>query len=221
MTEKSLTLFVKQARARDGYNVWCKECANAHNRHYKSSPEQKEKDKQRWKEYKAKKKEKIAAKANEYRQKHKEELAAKRKAKREQELEAIRLKERLWYAENKNAVNERKRRARAENAELYRQTNREWYAKNRDRVRSVSNAYRRSRSEFFAAIVRECRKKNPELWKRKDAERIEKITDGYVKNLIATNFGLSAQERKLIPEDMINIKRLNIKLKRELKNKEK
>ena len=171
------------------------------------------------KEYRLKNADKIRAKQKEYAETHKEELAEKRKTKRQLNLEVVRQKEREWYTQNKDAINERKRRTRAENTELYRQTNREWYAKNRDRIRGVSNAYRRSRAEFFAAIVRESRKKNPELWKRKDAERIEKITDGYVKNIIATTFGLSAAERKLIPEEMINIKRLNIKLKRELKNK--
>lgn len=188
----------------------------SYGKEYRKREDIKEKNKARMSEYR---------KTDAYKQsqlkhyeKHRVKAAEKRKTKIQLSPDCIKQKEREWYAKNKEHINKRKRKARSEKLDLYRQTNRLWYEKNKDKIKEAKKHYRIVKGgDWFAGIMREYRKRNPEIFKRKDAERIEKITDGYVINMIASNFGLSAAERKLIPKDMIEIKRINIKLKRELK----
>lgn len=217
--EKQLVYFSKQAKSKDGHFTWCKLCSSDHLKIYKQQPEQKEKEKLRWQEYKRLNWEKILEKQKEYNYLHKEEKAAKRKSKRQNNLESVRLRERELYEQNKNEINNRKRKARNNNPELYRKKNRAWYQKNRERIRIIANEYRNKRKEFYNRITAEHRAKNPEYWKLKDKERIENITDGYLRNTIAGNLGLTKEDRKLLTKELLELKRNNIKLKRELKNK--
>lgn len=197
----------------------CKDCKNDYYRLRAKTPIQKEKNKVRGASYRLKNSNKIATLNQEWRNENKERLSVYRAEKRKANLDTVREKERVYYANNKDYLTEKQKENRDKNLELYRQTNKDWYAKNKDWVRPKVNAYRRGRSEHFAELTKNSKLKNIEYYKTKDAERIKNITDGYIIGIVASSIGLAVEYRKLIPQEMINLKRLNIQLKRELKNK--
>lgn len=73
--------------------------------------------------------------------------------------------------------------------------------------RDLEHTHKKQRANYL---------RNIEKIKLKDKKRIENLTDTVIRNNISNNTGL---DRKLIPKEMIETKRLIIQLKRELKPK--
>ena len=217
LIQKNEIEFSKQKSTKRGFSYWCKKCSNSHQKEYRKRPEVVESKKEYWIKYKSENIENIKKARKRYNEVNKNILREKRTKKRKENLDEIRKKERDVYNANKEHITSLARANRAKNVELYRETNKRWYVKNRERIRELDNAYRNSRRDFFNAYKREYRKRNPEIYKRKDAERIAKITDGYIRNCLSEQLKIPAKERYLITKEMIEIKRLQIKIYRELK----
>ena len=108
---------------------------------------------------------------------------------------------------------ERDRKWAAANPEKIREYNRKWRAANPEKVREGVRKYRAANHEKVREWVRKYRAANPEKEREKIRKYREKLTDGYLIYL------LKKHNLPIIPE-IIDYKRIQLKLYREIKNQQ-
>lgn len=69
-------------------------------------------------------------------------------------------------------------------------------------------------------IIQFTNPRNPEKESRRSKEKVDKLSDSYVRTRLVRTFGLTPEGRINIPKELVEVKRLLIKTKRELKNRQ-
>jgi len=108
-----------------------------------------------------------------------------------------------YYLKNKEYFNKRSREYYLKNKENLRKKSREYNSKNKEKINKYFKEYRSKNKENCKKIVKK--------YKKKQREQLE---DGYIVQLITQNTGLTTAD---IPSELIEAKRLEIKIKRIIK----
>ncbi len=126
-------------------------------------------------------------------------------------------RKRQWRKENREKDFVQKKRWREKNPEYGIKYKREYRKKNGERTRAYGREYSHTHLEDFRRRKREMRAKNPERAREKSNEygrtRREKLTDGYVRTCLVQYAGKD-NLRGQIPQELIEAKRLHIKIQR-------
>lgn len=114
-----------------------------------------------------------------------------------------------YYYVNKSrckyCINEMAREQRKKHGERLRAYERKWYQENREHINLLKSIARKKPDRL-----------NQE--RLKDKKQTEKLCNSYIKQVLALNFNCKPSE---VPIDLINIKRANLILKREIKKHKK
>jgi hypothetical protein len=161
-------------------------------------------------------KEKILARQKEYYKNNREKLLANQKAR---------------YAANPEYYKEYAEK----NKEHIKTRYKEWVAKNKDKVNQYSYNQQKKAFERDPDKVREARQRNKARQKAKNPERynmmankwnrktgkasVSELRDCYIKQLLCKHAVVKRLSAKDIPQEMIEVKRLEIKIRRELNEK--
>jgi hypothetical protein len=120
---------------------------------------------------------------------------------------------RKWHAANPEKRWEYNRKWRAANPEKIREIRHKWREANTEKEREGVRKYRAANHEKVREWVRKYRAANPEKEREKIRKYREKLTDGYLIYL------LKKHNLPIIPE-IIDYKRIQLKLYREIKNQQ-
>lgn len=196
--EKPIEEFVKNKNTKDGRLNRCYICDRLiRKKQYYTNHEYR---KQKEKEYREKNKEKVKLWSHKYKEKNREK---------------IRLAEREWRKNNPEKSRERSKRYH----EAHPNYKKEYYAKNKTKLIKKVVEWQKENKERY--------KKRLEEWKMRDyskyleMERLRgkkarnKLTDAYVVHLLRDNKKLLMED---VPKELIEAKRLQILIKREIKN---
>ena len=137
-----------------------------------------------------------------------------------------------YYLINKNKIIERSKKYYADNTEICKERNKVYYKKNTGKCLLINRAWQRNNKEK----VKEYRKKadikrggkahkSAKVWVKNNLERInylksksrENLSDSYVKSIITKG---SSVKRQLIPKELIELKRINILITREIRKQQ-
>lgn len=193
--DKPIEEFVKSKNTKDGRLNKCKLCDNLTRKeqYYAKHEYRKQKDK----EYREKNKEKVKLWSHKYKEKNREK---------------IRIAEREWRKNNPELSRERSRRWRKLHGKEHYQKNREMFVANVIRWQKENKErYRKRLKEWRIKNHPECIEK--ERLSRKKAT--DKLTDGYVVRLLKDKGKLLVKD---VPKELIEAKRLQILIQREIKN---
>jgi hypothetical protein len=193
--EKPIEEFVKSKNTKDGRLNKCKLCDNLvrKEQYYANHEYRKQKDK----EYREKNKEKVKLWSHKYKEKNREK---------------IRIADREWRKNNPELSRERSRRWRKLHGKEHYQENKQMF---------IANAVRwqKENKERYIKRVKEWKMKNYNAWLQNERERhktkVENLTDDYVVKLLK---GKGKLLMKDIPKELIEAKRLQILIQREIKN---
>ena len=193
--EKPIEEFVKSKNTKDGRLNKCKLCDNLvrKEQYYANHEYRKQKDK----EYREKNKEKVKLWSHKYKEKNREK---------------IRIADREWRKNNPKLSRERSRRWRKLHGKEHYQENKQMF---------IANAVRwqKENKERYIKRVKEWKMKNYNAWLQNERERhktkVENLTDDYVVKLLK---GKGKLLMKDIPKELIEAKRLQILIQREIKN---
>lgn len=159
-------------------------------------------------------KQRIYKKANRMRARQLEQI------RRDHNKSEIRRRQFLYRVNNRDKIKEAWAKYSKKNRTLLREKSKE-YEKSRRGVDRRKEYYEKN-SLNISKRLKIWRKENPDkiqIYKRKSSKnRIRNLTKKYVRERIGSPFGLSAQQRLLIPDELIQLKRLSLTIKRELKN---
>lgn len=196
--EKPIEEFVKSKNTKDGRLNKCKLCNNLirKEQYYANHEYRKQKDK----EYREKNKEKVKLWSHKYKEKNREK---------------IRIAEREWRKNNPELSRERSRRYH----EAHPNYKKKYYAKNKTKlIRKVVEWQKENKGRY---------KKRLEEWKMKNYSRYiemerlrskkarDELTDAYVVSMLRGDGKLSIKD---VPKELIEAKRLQILIQREIKN---
>jgi len=193
--EKPIEEFVKSKNTKDGRLNKCKLCDNLirKEQYYANHEYRKQKDK----EYREKNKEKVKLWSHKYKEKNREK---------------IRIADREWRKNNPELSRERSRRWRKLHGKEHYQKNKQMFVANVVR-------WQKENKERYNKRTREWRIKN--YAKCIEKERLSrkktrlKLTDGYVARLLRGKGKLLVKD---VPKELIEAKRLQILIQREIKN---
>jgi hypothetical protein len=122
---------------------------------------------------------------------------------REKNIDACKERDRAYYENNTTAISERRRDYREKNIDACKERERAWREKNREKLKDT---------------VRRTREKNRERIRDRERDRtgkeVAELTNTYVKDVLRRHTGLRSSD---IPPELIEAKRLEIKLKRLIK----
>ncbi len=135
--KKDINLFVKRAKAKDGFDCYCKECKNKKRRDYYKNNKKRVLEVE--KKYYNKNKKKIKQKTKTYYEKNREKIIGKKKIEYQGKKEQKREYNRLYYIKNKTELN-KKNKIRAEE-------NKEKYKKAREKYKPIRNRLLNERRE--------------------------------------------------------------------------
>jgi len=193
--EKPIEEFVKSKNTKDGRLNKCKLCDNLvrKEQYYANHEYRKQKDK----EYREKNKEKVKLWSHKYKEKNREK---------------IRIADREWRKNNPELSRERSRRWRKLHGKEHYQENKQMF---------IANAVRwqKENKERYIKRVKEWKMKNYNAWLQNERERhktkVENLTDDYVVKLLKGKGKLLVKD---VPKELIEAKRLQILIQREIKN---
>lgn len=130
----------------------------------------------------------------------------------------------IYFRKNRNSfdckqcTNERNINNYYNNKEKYNKLNNERYHKTKHLNVEKRKLYRKEKKEFLSVAVNKWRKENASRHnsnqRKSKKNRIRDLSDGYVRELLTNNNGLSAN---LIPQELVEAKKIELKLKRKLK----
>lgn len=196
--EKPIEEFVKSKNTKDGCLNKCKLCNNLirKEQYYANHEYTKQKNK-------------------EYREKNKEKLNLCNRRYKEKNREKLRLAEREWRKNNPELSRERSRRYR----EAHPNYKKEYYAKNKSKLIKKVIEWQKENKERYIKRVKEWKMKNYNAWLQNERERhktkVENLTDDYVVKLLKGKGKLLVKD---VPKELIEAKRLQILIQREIKN---
>jgi hypothetical protein len=196
--EKPIEEFVKSKNTKDGRLNKCKLCDNLirKEQYYANHEYRKQKDK-------------------EYREKNKEKLNLCKRRYKEKNREKLRLAEKEWRKNNPELSRERSRRYR----EAHPNYKKEYYAKNKSKLIKKVIKWQKENKERYIKRVKEWKMKNYNAWLQNERERhktkVENLTDDYVVKLLKGKGKLLVKD---VPKELIEAKRLQILIQREIKN---
>lgn len=196
--KKSIEEFVKSKNTKDGRLNKCKLCHNllVKKQYYDNHEYTKQKNK-------------------EYREKNKEKLNLCNRRYKEKNREKLRLAEKEWRKNNPELSRERSRRYR----EAHPNYKKEYYAENKSKLIKKVIKWQKENKERYIKRVKEWKMKNYNAWLQNERERhktkVENLTDDYVVKLLK---GKGKLLMKDIPKELIEAKRLQILIKRQIKN---
>jgi len=196
--EKPIEEFVKHKNTKDGHLNKCKLCHNllVKKQYYANHEYTKQKNK-------------------EYREKNKEKLNLCKRRYKEKNREKLRLAEKEWRKNNPEKSRERSKRYH----EAHPNYKKEYYAKNKTKLIKKVIEWQKENKERYIKRVKEWKMKNYNAWLQNERERhktkVENLTDDYVVKLLKGEGKLLMKD---IPKELIEAKRLQILIKREIKN---
>jgi hypothetical protein len=206
---KPLELFNKRSRSKDGRSYWCKACHIAHNKAWRDDDEGGKKRahlRELQKKWRGKNPDNEKARVKKYYETHKEQILARKKLNwdnRSEERLALDAEKSRAYRMQKH-VRERKRA---------------WDTTNRERLNELTNAWKRANPEKRYAQHRRWTEANPEkvreYGRAASRRRVEVLPDHYIRNLLLKEMN----SRVCVPQELIELKRAQLKLQRELKEK--
>ena len=126
-----------------------------------------------------------------------------------------------YYQANNEKIKERQKQYRQANNEKMKQYNKQYYQANNEKMKERQKQYRQANNEKMKQYNKQYRQANKEKIKeqRKQYRQDDrnKLADSYIKDLIRnqTNGMLKAKD---IPQELIELKRNNIILKRKIKD---
>ena len=151
------------------------------------------------KAYREANREKALAYARAYQEANREKIATRRKAYREANREKIAALKKAQYEANRERILARQKAYRGAN---------------RERILASANAYYEANREKVLAYCKDYRNANPAKVAAYNKARCEALADGFVRTTIKKQAGIESAD---IPAEMIELKRQQIKLYRELK----
>ena len=196
MKAKSLDMFYKRKKNKDGYRHRCIGCHTQYRKDNKDkiSKRQKEynkKNKDKIKEYRVEyyleNKDEIRRRNNKWALENKERHAKWKKEYNKKNKDKIRKYAKEYRFKNKDSIRKRAKEYRFKNKDYYRENSKEFYLENRDRLMIKQNKYYKENSE--------------------------NLTDIYIRGLLSSNSILSSED---IPQWFIKAKRSQMKLKRKI-----
>ena len=124
-----------------------------------------------------------------------------------------------WYIKNKNRHSLKCKEYYRENKDKIDIINKKWKDNNKERVAKNKKDYRIKNKEYLYNLTKLWRQKNKEKRKvdsknRSESSR-EKLDDNYVKSTLTSRSNLQFKD---IPNELIEIQRLRLQIKREIKN---
>jgi hypothetical protein len=156
-------------------------------------------------------------KAREYRDKNKDKLKKSNRAYKARNREKINAWEREWRKNNPKKSRESSQRYR----DSHPNRRKEYYAKNRSILIKKASEWKKENKERYLKTKKEWRIKNYDACLQNERKRnktiVENLTDGYVVRL------LKGQDKgkllmKDVPTELIEAKRMQILIQREIKN---
>jgi hypothetical protein len=103
---------------------------------------------------------------------------------------------------------------RKENPEKFRENEKRYRKENKEKIRSYKKIYHKENSEKCRDLYKRWRDKNPDKSAAKSKMCRDKLHDFYVIDKIKRGTGLTASE---IPQELIELKRIQLKITRELR----
>lgn len=190
----------------------------------------KAKNREKQRRYAEKHPERVKAYNKKSKAKRKDKDNARRKQRRMENLEKARAAVKAYNEANREKVLERRRKWAAANRERLIEKKRELRKKKADKIREQKRLrYARSNGEELRKI-KQWRAANPEKMRsyEQNPERMSKrrqrsknqvaeATDGYIKDLLKEGTGL---KRSDLPQELVELKRKQLKIKRQLKTNE-
>lgn len=159
----------------------------------------------------------------------------------DQKKERKRAYQKEYYAKNRERILEKFKKQKDERAEYYKQyceknkerikeKRKEYQAKNRERINQVSREWAKKNFEKNSEKVREARRIGKEKRKNKDPQRynkllrkyakkyeikmVEELKDCYVRSLLCKHGVVARIPATNIPQELVEAKRLEIKIRR-------
>jgi hypothetical protein len=164
--------------------------------------------------------EEIRARQKAYYQKNREKILTQMRAWQAANSEYMKEQAKKWQQNNKERVIEYRKKYYEENSERLKQRSKEWVKKafeeNPDKIR----AERRRRKKEAKAKDPERYNMMTSKWNRKTGKAVvSELRDCYIKQLLCKHPVVKRLSAKDIPQEMVEAKRLEIKIRRELNEK--
>jgi hypothetical protein len=122
-----------------------------------------------------------------------------------------------WRDNNRQKIRDRDKQYRACHVDEIKASRKRWYHKNRDREIEKAIGWKKAHPEEVKRTLRLWYDKNKDRVNRRSRYRGKILTDSYVRQILCSKSPLRAEH---ITPDIIALKRLEIKLKRNLKEQE-
>jgi len=152
-----------------------------------------------------------------YYQVNKEKTLEQKKQYRQANKEKIKERKKKYYQVNKEKTLEHNKQYRQANKEKIKERKKKYYQANKEKTLEHSKQYRQANKEKIEQYNKQYRQANKEKLKEKSKDNRNKLVDPYIKTIISkqTNGMLKAKD---IPQELIELKRNNIILKRKIKD---
>ena len=170
-----------------------------------------------------------------YYERNKEKILTRQKTYYEINKEKIRPRQKEYYKNNREKLLVNQKAQYAANPEYYKEYAKEWRAKNKDKVNQYCYKQQKKAFERDPDKVREARRrnkarqkaKNPERynmmankWNRKTAKAVvSELRDCYIKQLLCKHGVVTRLSAKDIPQELVEVKRLEIQIRRLINEK--
>jgi hypothetical protein len=127
--------------------------------------------------------------------------------------------QRLWYLNNKRKVIIRALLWKEKNHEKVKASGRLYVKKNRKEMIERNKRWRERNPDKRKELDKRWRERNPDKCKEKSRRKVEKLTDSYIRDVIIQIIKeLGVIRRHSIPPELINAKRQELLIRRELSN---
>jgi len=147
---------------------------------------------------------------------------------REANPEKVKAATKAWYEANPEKAKARSKAWREANPERVKAATKAWRKANPEKAKARSKAWRKANPEKAKAMSKAWREANPEkakamskAWREANPERLKAIRKAYVNRLTdAYVAGLLAINRDQCPQELIELKRINVLITREIRKQQ-
>lgn len=203
---------------RKQYRMENRELVKSQDRKYKETHQEQERARSRI--YYANNADKCREASRKYRAAHPEAARESQKKWREQNAEHIRATRRAWYAANIDRERRRNRASASKHKTQAKERYAKWYALNHERELSRARQWYAEHCDYAKERSRQWHLDHPDQSReisRNSARRIRaKLPDGYIRQRLVQGTAILAAD---VPDEMVELYRTHLKLKRSLKEK--
>ena len=132
---------------------------------------------------------------------------------REANPEKVKAATKAWYEANPEKAKARSKAWREANPERVKAATKAWRKANPEKAKARSKAWRKANPEKAKAMSKAWREANPERLKAIRKAYVNRLTDAYVAGLLAIN-------RDQCPQELIELKRINVLITREIRKQQ-